>query len=100
VCCVVESSDPLGPLAVLTVLHELVPLGCSGVLDQRPQPRRFRAISRRVANSTHRPSAQRMEGELFYSPRRLVAVIASRNVRNHRVAATADHLVLSQGRKF
>ena len=56
--CVVESSDPLGPLAVLTVLHELVPLGCSGVLDQRPQPRRFRAISRRVANSTHRPSAK------------------------------------------
>ena len=73
---VVAWSDPLGALAVVTVLISgLVILLGSGVHDQLRQLRRSRAISRRLTNSTHRPSV---------APRRRMQ----------------EHLALSQGRKF
>jgi hypothetical protein len=54
---IVAWSDPLGALAVIAVLFSgLVTLLGSGVPDQRRQLRRSRAISRRLTNSTHRPS--------------------------------------------
>ncbi len=53
---IVAWSDPLGALAGITVLFSgLVTLLGSGVHDQR-RLRRSRAISRRLTNSTHRPS--------------------------------------------
>jgi len=68
--------DPLGALAVITFLFSgLVTLLGSGVYDQR-RLRRARAISRRLTNSTHRPSVA--------LPRRRIQ----------------DHLALLQGRKF
>jgi hypothetical protein len=68
--------DPLGALAVIAVLFNgLVTLLGSGVHDQR-RLRRSRAISRRLTNSTHRPSVA--------LPRRRIQ----------------DHLALLQGRKF
>ena len=74
---IVAWSDPLGALAVITVLFSgLVTLLGSGVHDQRRQLRRSRAISRRLTNSTHRPSVA--------LPRRRMQ----------------EHLALSQGRKF
>ena len=67
--------DPLGALAVIAVLFSgLVTLLGLGVHDQR-RLRRSRAISRRLTNSTHRPSV---------APRRRMQ----------------EHLALSQGRKF
>ena len=73
---IVAWSDPLGPLAVITVLFSgLVTLLGAVVHDQRRQLRRSRAISRRLTNFTHRPSV---------APRRRMQ----------------EHLALLQGRKF
>ena len=73
---IVAWGDPLGPLAVVTVLISgLVTLLGSGVPHQRRQPPRSRAISESLANFTHRPSV---------APRRRMQ----------------EHLALSQGRKF
>ena len=74
---IVEWSDPLGALAFITVLLSgLVILLGSGVHDQRRQLRRSRALSRRLTNSTHRPSVALPWRQL------------------------QEHLALSQGSKF
>src|SRR6476661_1319126 len=54
---IVAWSDPVGALAVITVLlNGLVILLGSSAHDQRRQLRRSSAISRRPTNSTYRPS--------------------------------------------